>query len=303
MSATGTERPQPARSEDGLLVRRAEDREARAGRLLMPETYGPQQAPDLWVAIDTETALIVGAAALSWRPAFDPAGLPLQIHVPPPLRRRGIGRALAAAVANAVRGSTPRLHSWFGIGDDGPAAFLAAIGFTPTRRMLEYEADVQHFYGMVKALRDRLSASGRMPPGFRVVPLREAPPDEVARLVADNFRDAPPVAIGGIARGHGGHDADKSVVLLDGETVRGALLYKWNDGLPTIEARVVAPEARGSAANLLMLEAATRNGMEGGAERFRFSCNDDMRDTIKLAQRGGAALLAAKSRYTRVLAG
>ncbi|HLG87135.1 MAG TPA: hypothetical protein VKZ79_08050 [Alphaproteobacteria bacterium] len=284
-------------------MRRAADAETRACRLLLPETFGPAYVPDLWVAIDDETGLLVGAAAVAWRPLSDPPGFPLHVHVPQALRRRHIGSALVEAVARACVGEIGQLRSWASISDDSPTIpFLHATGFAPIKRMLEFEAEASRFYGLVKAISDRFASARRVPESFRIVPLREAPADKVAKLVAEHFREASGAVLAGIARGASGQDLDKSVVLLDGETVRGALLYSWNDGDPVIDARVVAPEIRGSVANLLMLEAATRNGLDAGARRFRFSCEEDMRDTIKLARRSGATLLSVKSTYGRALA-
>lgn len=117
MSSAGT-----AAVEPGVAVRRAADGEARACRLMMPEVFGPAFAPDLWVAIDRETSLIVGAAAVAWRPLSKPPGFPVQVHVPSPLRRRGIGRALVEAVAESCSGSAACLHAWTGVRAGGPAA-------------------------------------------------------------------------------------------------------------------------------------------------------------------------------------
>ncbi len=283
-------------------MRRASDAEGRACRLLLPEVFGPVYAPDLWVAIDSDTDLLVGAAAVAWRPVAEPPGFPVSVHVLEPLRRRGIGSALVEAIARACAGDARRLQSAMSFEDNSPVIpFLRATGFSASRRMLEYQADVVTFYAAVKDLRDRLAR--KIPDSFRIVSLSQAPADEVALLVAQNFREASGAALAGVARGLGGQDPDKSVILLDGNTVRGALLYSWNDGDPIIDARIVSPEVRGSAANLLMLETATRNGLEAGAKRFRFGCTDDNRDTIKLAARAGATLLSTKSIFTRDLPG
>ena len=67
---------------------------------------------------------------------------------------------------------------------------------------------------------------------------------------------------------------------------------------PVIDAWVVAPEARGTAASLMMVEAATRNGLDARAQRFRISCADNVQDTIKLAERGGAVLTATKLKFS-----
>jgi GNAT superfamily N-acetyltransferase len=287
--------------DETLEVRRAEDHEARACRLLLPEVFGASAAPDLWVAIDRETALLVGAAAIGWQPNFDPPGCLLHVHVPTPLRRRGIGRALVEAVAEACAGSTPCLHSWVSLPEDGEgAAFLRRLGFAPSRRMLEFAADADG-YTKVKAACDRLGAAKQIPASFRVVSLREAPAEEVAALVAEHFRDAPLASFSGLARGVSGHDRERSVVLLEGDAVRGALIYRWSNGEPRVDVWVVAPEVRGSIASLVLLEAAMRNALNGGARRFHFVCTDDNTNTIGLARRGGANLIATLTNFMRRL--
>jgi GNAT superfamily N-acetyltransferase len=290
-------------ADESLEVRRAEDDEARASRLLLSEVFGVGQAPDLWVAIDRETSLLVGAAAIGWQPVFEPPGCLLHLHVPAPLRRRGIGRALVEATARACAGQTPCLHSWMAVSDgEAAAAFLSAVGFEPSRRALEFAATGSD-YAKAKVALDRLAAAGQIPRGFRVVPLGEAPAEDVARLVAEHFRDAPVAALSGLARGVSSHDREKSVVLLDGDAVRGALIYRWNDGDPSVDAWVVAPESRGSIASFLLLEAAVRQALESGAQRFRFTCSDDNTNTIGLARRAGATLVASRATYTRRLPG
>lgn len=280
-----------------LAVRRAADHEMRACRLLMPDVFWPRSAPDLWVAIDPETSLLVGAAAIAWHMASDQPGFPLHLHVPAALRRRRIATALVQAIVRACAGNAPRLNSWFDVAAESPAAaFLTANGFMVSRRMFEYEAGPQ-FYPRIKAITDRLRKAGKLP-DFQIVSLRQAPAEEVTALIAAHFRTASVTALSGVAQGAGTQDPDRSVVLTDAGRVRGALLYSWNDGDPVIDAWVVAPEARGTAASLMMVEAATRNGLDARAQRFRFSCADDVRDTINLAQRGGAVLTATKLKFS-----
>ena len=98
------------------------------------------------------------------------------------------------------------------------------------------------------------------------------------------------------------YDQDKSAVLLRGNEVKGALLYMWNDGNPIIDVNVVAPELRRGPANVLLLEAATRNALEGGGISFRFRCEEHVRDTVNLARRSGAKLARVQLAFTRTLA-
>jgi GNAT superfamily N-acetyltransferase len=285
-----------------IAVRPARDHEARACRVLMPETFSATYAPELWVAVDHSTSRIAGAAAVGWRPLPSLSGFPVQVHVLPPQRRRGIGTALIEAVAEACATSTRHLHAWANEPEgSGAARFLQAVGFEPHRRLLHFEADGPRFYATIKAIYDRVVRSGKIPSDFRVVSLREASLEETAALVAGAFRDVPVSTAMALARGLMNYDKEKSVVLLSEGAVKGALLYHWNDGLPTIDVRVVAPDLRNGPANLLLLEAATRKGLEGGATGFCFHCEESVRDTISLARRSGSKATGAKISFVRAL--
>lgn len=287
-------------TNDEILIRRATDGEARACRLMMPEIFGPSHAPELWVAIDRETSLLVGGAGAAWHLVSDPPGFPVYVHVLPSVRRRGIATALVNAVARACSGDACRLNAWFDVAPNSSAAtFMAAIGFTLARQVFDYEAGGAEFYARIKAIHDRFARAGKLPADFRIVPLGEAPAEAVAALVADHLSMASATAVARVVRGTSSHDPQRSVVLLKGQAVLGSLLYSWNHADPVIDCWIVAPTARGTAANLMLVEAATRNGLAGGAQRFRFSCTDDVLDTVNLAQRGGARQIATRLRYSR----
>ena len=185
--------------------------------------------------------------------------------------------------------------------ESGAARFLAAVGFHETRQVFDYEAAGAEFYSRLKGIYDRFANAGKLPARFRIVTLADAPTDAVAALVAEHLPQASHTAVARVVQGTSRHDAERSVVLLEGDTVLGALLYSWNTADPVIDCWIVAPAARGTAANLMMVEAATRYGLAGGASRFRFSCTDDVRDTIKLAERGGARRVRTKLRFCRMI--
>ena len=267
----------------------------------MPDIFGPSYAPELWVALDREADLLVGAAGVAWHLVSDPPGFPVYAHVLPSMRRRGIGTALMEAVVSACRHDDAlRLNAWFDVAIDSSAAgFLMAAGFKAVRQVFEYEASGAEFFGLIKAIHDRFARAGKLPASFRIVSLADAPPAAVAALVANHLPYASPSAIARVVSGTSSHDSQRSVVLLDGDSVMGALLYSWNDADPIIDCWIVAPAARGTAAHLMLVEAATGNGLAGGAHRFRFSCTDDVRDTINLARRGGARQIATRLRYSK----
>jgi GNAT superfamily N-acetyltransferase len=289
-----------AAATKSLSVRRAQDGEARACRHMMPDLFAPHHAPDLWVAV--EGGALVGAAGISWHRTSEPSGFPVYAHVEPAARRRGIATALVTAIAEAARDDAPCLNSWFDVAPDSDAAaFLAATGFACVRQVFEFEAEMKTFYDLIKVTYDRFAKRGKLTADFHIVSLAEAPADQVAALVADNFALASASALARVVEGTSSHDPEKSVALLKDGQVLGALLYSWNGGDIGIDAWVVAEEARGTSANLMLVEAASRRALEAGAWRFRFSCTDDVRDTINLARRGGARQTAIKSRFSKTL--
>ncbi len=290
-----------AASASGIVVRSARDVEMRACRLLLPAAFTASMVPEVLVAPDSEG--VRGAVAISWfHRADDPAGavcFPILVHVVPPARRQGVGRALVAAAITHCRGDADGLRAWSPVPDGSEAAsFLDAVGFTPCRRMLFFEAEGAVFHAMVERIRARLERAGRIGAASRITALREAPAEAVAALLAGDF----PAPASDILRrleatAPDAFDLDRSVALFVDGSVVGALLYSWNGGAPSIDALAVAPAFRGTSAVVLLLEAATRNGLQGGATRFTFSCDEKNRDTTNLARRCGATFLKAEAEY------
>ena len=93
--------------------------------LLEPIAH-PEAVP--WDARGADGAL-AGAAGVLWRSKGRPPGFPLWVHVLPDRRRRGVGRALLAAAAEAARGEAPALlaAAMLDLAGEG-AAFAAACG-------------------------------------------------------------------------------------------------------------------------------------------------------------------------------
>jgi GNAT superfamily N-acetyltransferase len=292
-----------ADKEMAAVIRPARDAEARACRLLMPEAFSATYAPELWVALDPVVSSVIGAGAVGWQPMPPGPGFPVQVHVIPSHRRRGIGTSLLQAIVDACTGHTGHLHSWASEVEGSPAAaFCAAVGFVPRSRLFEFDADGMRFYTMIKSIHDRLAKSGKIPPELRIVSLREAPLEQVTALVSSQFADVPLSTVMALSKGRINYDQDKSAVLMRGDHVKGALLYLWTDGNPVIDVNVVAPELRHGAGNVLLLEAATRKALEGGSTGFRFHCEEHVRDSLNLARRSGAKLAAVRLAFSRTLA-
>jgi GNAT superfamily N-acetyltransferase len=66
------------------------------------------------------------------------------------------------------------------------------------------------------------------------------------------------------------------------------VLWRIETGVGLVEARVVHPKFRGGWSNLVLMEAGLMRALDEAVVRFRFQCDDTVRDTIRLARRCGA---------------
>jgi GNAT superfamily N-acetyltransferase len=256
-----------------VSVSLASDPEARACLALLPEVRG---APvELLIArLDGELA---GAAAVYWQNWTTPAGFPTQIHVVPGARRRGVGRALLAE-------------------DDEAAGFLRAGGFRPARRQHYFEAALTDLLAEVAPRAARLRSRGRSPDGLAIIPLTKAPLAPLARIVAFGFGNGPDSMVRGLEARLTRPD-DRSLVLMVGEAIAGAVLWRIDKDLAMIEARVVAEGFRGGWLNTLLLEAGLLEGQAEGVRRMRFDCHGENRDTLNLARRCAAVEIANRANW------
>jgi GNAT superfamily N-acetyltransferase len=288
-----------------VSVRAAADREARACRLLLPEMFDAHQAPELLVAVlhnaeAPDKSRLVGAAGIA--PSYGPRrGSAVFVHVTPSFRRRGVGRALIEAAVASCRRRWTVVHSLRPVPEESQAAqFLAACGFEPVDRIVHFEVDGLPFYADMLAVRRRLESHRRIPPNVRIVRLCDADPDAVADLVYRSIETSRAYVRSRFRPDCANpYDMRNSVVLTVEGQVRGALIYNWSGGVPVIEVRAVDPSLRGSWANALMLEEATRNAKERGALRFRFFASDKLTETLSLARRANAEQIRIELQYAR----
>lgn len=283
------------------VIRRAQVSELAAIRHAAPSLFRHGSAPDrvLVVPGEGDARGPRAFAAIAWRSWGQPPGFPTWVHVTAPCRRQGFGRALAQAVATEVSRDTSSLYSWDSLDDDGEAAaFARAIGFVRHRCVHAFEADGAAFYAMIDAVHARLKARGRMPAQARLVALQDASIAAVARLLNQAFGSRYESALAATRRHDaGGYDRQRSVVLHVGDELAGALLYRWGDGVPEIDVNVVAPRFRRRYANVMLLREATRRGLEGGATKFRFHCEERVLDTLNLARRAQAVPLRTSTEW------
>jgi GNAT superfamily N-acetyltransferase len=278
---------------DEIDIAPASDSEARACLALLPEVKG---AP-VELLIARRRGVFAGAAALFWESWTTPAGFPVIIHVTPGERRHGVGRRLLAAAAELVAPETDGLWSRTPVTDDSDAAaFMRGCGFTPWRREHHFEAAIEALLADVAPKAERLRARGQLPTDLRFDRLTQAPSEEIARMMAASLSGTAEASLGEL-QARIRRDDDRSYVLICTGQVLGAVLCRIEDNVAVIDARVVRPRVRGGWANVLLLEAGLRRGVEEGLTRMRFHCDDTVHDTLKLAKRCAALETHSKATW------
>ncbi len=270
---------------DTITVDLASDAEARACLALLPEARGA--GAELLIA--RCDGVLAGAAAIGWQSWSRPSGFPTQIHVVPSHRRLGVGRRLLAAAADLAREETDGLWSFAPSPDDAPAAaFMTACGCRRMKRRHHFEGDLGALLADITPLLDRL----RRRPAFQapaIVPLAEAPLDEIAWLVSRELGGGPMGAMARLRHETRAGSADRSQAAITQGEVAGVILWRRDaDDGATVSARVVGARWRGGPVNLLLLEAGLRAGQAEGVARVRFHCDEDVVDTLALARRAQA---------------
>lgn len=283
-----------------LTVRPATEGEAPACLALLP---GLRAVPaELLIA--RRSGELAGAAGVVWRNGRDMAAFPLQVEVVPAARRQGVGRRLVAAAEALVRGETGGLASAQPLDRTGDAAaFARACGFTETRLEHHFRAEVGRVVQYARPLVARLRARGRIPDDVRILPLREAPLEEVGWLVSAEFGGGPESALAFLrgAGAAGAVDHDRSLAVMQGPQVAGVILGRFDDDGLVIEASIVAAAWRGGWANAAMIEAMAAIAEQSGADTFRFHCDDRVLDTMKVATRTDAVREATAALYYRAV--
>lgn len=287
-------------------IRLASEAEARACRMLLPAAFGPQDAPDrLLVAVGSD-GVVLGAAAAAWRVTHDAPGFPVLVTVVPPMRRHDLGRRLLKGLAADAAGEATALRSWTPLPPDSEAAaFLRGCGFVEAFRFVTFEASnhgVATFNTAMHRSIARLLARGRIPADVQVVSGNSAPAPDIALLAAREFPGITPHAVAQMESGDFGvFDPASSVVVVHRDRVVAASLCREADDMLQVDMTMVCPDYRNGWANILMLQAVADRCVVGGMKGCRFSCDSRVRDTMKLAPRTGAQIVAEVAVFVRRL--
>jgi GNAT superfamily N-acetyltransferase len=274
-------------------IRRAEGVERRKiARMLLP--FSAERDADIIVATEADGEKPIGAAAIWFTPSRRfPERADCVVHVLEPHRRRGIGRALLGSVTAAAREIGARQLGTVPLEEKSPGfQFLLACGFEFGAATISYEAAIEDFARVTRPVYDRMEKRGKIPPGASIIPLSQAPREEVCRLVLDNLGfSSQHVAERLRGTEHGFSQTLSRVAVLNGKLV-GALLITYQKALASVDATAVLPHYRHTWVNAALKHSAVEELIARGVERVRFSVNSaEHRDTAKLAVRTKAHVL------------
>jgi hypothetical protein len=145
---------------------------------------------------------------------------------------------------------------------------------------------------VTKPIFERLEKRGKVPAHARVIPLSEAPREEVCRLVLDNFGFSSQHVAERLRGTENGFSQTLSrVAILDGHVV-GALLITYQKALASVDATAVLPHHRHTWVNAALKHFAVEELLGRGVKAVRFSANSaEHPDTTKLAARTSARVL------------
>jgi GNAT superfamily N-acetyltransferase len=294
----------------GIRIRRADEHhDWRALRMLLPRAIHHGCGCDALVATDDAAGRrLVGAIAIDPLMRLQPyRGPRVALHVIPPWRRRGVGRALlhAAAQLSAAR-NAEALYAWEKVAPESDEAqawqrlgFDHAIESALTRIYAARAIEVLE--PLVQWLRDR----GHIPDEASLVPLEHANPDEVVKLVTE-FLAGAGAEVDLKNRLTGNHpkplDPRLSKVLAYKGRVAGAMLGSpVSADVGFVEVNVVDPMLRGGWANLWLKLEATRDARDEGYNAFLYETHEQHVDTAGLTRRLGGTVVPRVELY-RIIA-
>lgn len=294
----------------GFHIRCAEERrDWRVLRMLLPDAVHHGCGCDAFVATDDDASRrVIGAIAIAPLMRLQPLRGPrVALHVAPPWRRRGVGRALAAMAArlSAARGAEA-LYAWNKVSPaSDEAQAWRSIGFDQAIESSLTRIDATRTIDMLEPLVRRLRERGQIPADAMLVPLADANPDEVVELVT-SFLAGAGTEVEMKNRLTGNHprppETRLSRALLYRGRVAGVMIgTPVNKHVGLIEVNVVHPALRGGWANAWLKLEATRAGRDGGYDTFLYETHDQHADTIKLTRRLGGTIVPRIEPY-RVIA-
>lgn len=270
--------------------------------MLLPESFHGGIAPEAFLAWDTGSRMLAGAAA------YHRAGgetVRVQVFVLRAHRRQGIGSLLLRRVcerASERQDVRVRTSADLSTADPATEPFLAANGFERGPRFHRIEGDIAAGRVEIAGLRQRLQTAAKIPRDAQVIPAKELPADVVRSayqaLISPVLRLPPESARYSVVA----PDFQGLVLRVSGQPVGfvsgdpGA-----TDRLARLDVLSVLPEFRGGWgwATILLLDTAVTWAAEAGASRVLFDVEESNWMVLRLANRITEVSTRVLARFTR----
>jgi GNAT superfamily N-acetyltransferase len=283
---------------EGIRIRAPRQEEYGVCRMLLPPDPLREFTPEQLIAVQDQEPFVVGAASygLSNNLVHNIRMRVIRTH-----RRRGIGSCLTAHLEALARqrNAEALLGTSDAVSEPEAAAFLTSLGFTAAGHTKTVQAEIEPAARILLPMADRLAL--RSPELSRIVPLAQAPRNAVTALFKVELARSPVQTLWSLLDSLSSERLAKSPVLLAGDQVAGFLLVFLQDDLGVIPARVVAPEFQRGAANILLMGAGLRLGLEHGTKKLEFEIPENNFDTENLARRLEAKVVRTRDQYIKRL--
>jgi hypothetical protein len=252
--------------------------------------------PFLLIAVAGRVERIVGALALSLKPlAHLKAGwISMRMEDEGRARRDLLEEGLKAAWTRNVQ------RVYFGHTfeeNSDPAKLLQAAGFETESVHEVYETDSREIFARLDRIYGRLCARNLIPANIEITTLLPAVIRKARKFLAEQM----PHSVSALAIETAAFRPEDSYALFVGGEMKGLLLSRRVGNISHVGLRVVDRSLRGRFdwANLLLLHASARAGVQTGLEISRFEFNpEEHEDTRQFARLNGARLVGRRLLFT-----
>lgn len=281
-------------------IRRAVGADWAICRALLPQACSRTDGPIEGLILLPESGPRVGGAAVL---RFDGQDAWLGLTVVPTVRRQGLGSYVYKAAEDAARagGARRMVSACDSLAEPAAAPFLEKHGFAAVTQITTFEANFAASAPILSRMRDELAARNRIPAGWSVTTLAQAPQQSVAQLFAEYIAHRVDLADAPLRLDQEAGRWDSSPVILENRRPVGALVTERDGTIWTVEGRFVVRGYQSGVANAILLGAAVDLGVASQATHIRFDSREDNRDTLKLVRRLEAVPLRVRTRFERAL--